>query len=100
MIRMTSHPADHRSTRLRIPPAPLVDFYREELLKHQQCLAQQREYYSERVILDLEQALSRILADMDSLCVQQNCGEVVSRLLRKIDVVTRLSSWSDPKNAH
>jgi hypothetical protein len=37
---------------------------------------------------------------MDSLCVQQNCGEVVSRLLRKIDVVTGLSSWSDPKNAH
>jgi hypothetical protein len=97
---MTRHPAVRRTTSLHIPPTPIVDFYREEFLKHQQCLEQQREYYSERVILDLEEALSRILAQMDSLCVQQNCGEVVSRLLRKIDVVTGLSSWSDPKNAH
>jgi len=97
---MTRHPAQRRTTPLRILPTPIVDFYREEFLKHQQCLEQQREFYSERVILDVEEALSRILAQMDSLCVQQNCGEVVSRLLRKIDVVTGLSSWSDPKNAH
>jgi hypothetical protein len=97
---MTRYPAERRTTSFQLPPAPIVDFYREEFLKHQQCLEQQREFYSERVILDLEEALSRILAQMDSLCVQQNCGEVVSRLLRKIDVVTGLSSWSDPKNAH
>lgn len=99
-IRMTPFPADDRQTRRPLPHTPLAEFYREEFLKHRQCIEQQREYYSERVILDVEAALSRILAQMDSLCAQQNCGEVVSRLLRKIDVLTGLSAWSDPKNAH
>lgn len=81
-------------------PSPLADFYREEFLKHQRCLQQQREYYSERVICDVEAALSRILAEMDALCAKQDAEQVVSRLLRKIDVLTGLSAWSDPKQVH
>ena len=91
---------DGRPASARIPPISHVDFYREEFLKHQRCLQQQREYYSERVILDVEAALRRILSNLDHLCAQQNGEQVVSRLLRKIDVLTGLSAWSDPKNAH
>ena len=81
-------------------PPPLSDFYREEFLKHQQCLHTQREYYSERAILDVEAALSRIMGQLDQLCTQADADQVIGRLLRKIDLLTGLSSWSDPKNAH
>ncbi len=80
--------------------ATRVDFYREELAKHRKCLEQQREYFSEKVIGDVEAALTRLMARVDNLCSRENGDEIVSRLLREIDVVTRLSVWSDHKNSH
>ena len=77
-----------------------VDFYRDELAKHRRCLEQQREYYSEKVIGDVDAALNRLMARVANLCARENGDEVVSRLLREIDVVTRLSAWSDQKNSH
>jgi hypothetical protein len=76
------------------------NFYREEFLKHQQCLERQREYYSERSIADVERALTRILTQLDALCTKQDADQVVSGLLRQFDVVTGLSAWTDPKNVH
>jgi len=99
-IRMLRFPTDRRPVSARIPPSCLADLYREEFLKHQRCLRQQREYYSKQVILDVEAALRRILSNLDHLCAQQNGEQVVSQLLRKIDVLTGLSAWSDPKKAH
>jgi hypothetical protein len=81
-------------------PSSLTDFYREEFLKHQKCLRDQREYFSERAILDVEAALSRIMGQLDQLCSQQDAEKVIGRLLRQFDVLTGLSAWSDPKNAH
>ena len=78
----------------------LTRFYREEFLKHQQCLRRQRESYPEHVISDVECALARIMARLEQLCAKDDAHVVVSRLLRKFDVVTRLSAWSDPKNVH
>ena len=75
-------------------------FYREELVKHWRCLERQREYYSEKAITDVKAALSRLHAEMDELCERENGDQLVSRLLNKIDGVTRLSAWSDPKNHH
>ena len=97
---MSRFRTDGRPLSARIPPACLADLYREEFLKHQRCLQQQREYYSERAILDAEAALRRILSNLDQLCAQQNGEQVVSRLLREIDVLTGLSAWSDPAKAH
>ena len=37
----------------------LTNFYREEFVKCQRCLEEQREYYSERAISDVERALTR-----------------------------------------
>ena len=84
----------------RAPSSARTTFYREELFKHRQCLEQQREYYSEKAITDVETALTRLIADVDRLCARKDGDQLVSRLLRKIDGVTRLSAWSDPKKHH
>jgi len=78
----------------------LTDFYRQEFLKHRECLAQQREYYSERAITDADGAISKVLDELDHLCVRDDAQQVMSNLLRKFDIVTNLSAWSDPKNYH
>ena len=79
---------------------PLTEFYREEFLKHQRCLQQQRPYYSESAITDVEAALTRIMGQLEQLCSKDNADQLVSSLLKKFDVVTGLSSWSDPKHTH
>jgi hypothetical protein len=84
-----------------ISSAPvLADFYRAEFLKHRECLALQREYYSERAITDADGAIARVLKELDDLCAKDDADQVMSRLLRKFDVVTGLSGWSDPKQYH
>jgi hypothetical protein len=86
--------------RVSSAPVLLTDFYREEFLKHRQCLAQQREYYSERAITDADGAIARVLNQLDLLCAKDDADQVMSNLLRTFDVVTGLSAWSDPKNYH
>ena len=82
------------------PSAVQINFYREELAKHRRCLEQQREYYSEKAIDDVEAALTRLMSQVDHLCRRENGDQLVSRLLRKIDGVTRLSAWTDDKKSH
>ena len=79
---------------------PVTEFYREEFIKHQRCLQQHRPYYSETAITDVEAALMRIMGQLEHLCTKANADEVVSSLLKKFDVVTGLSTWSDPKHTH
>ena len=79
---------------------PIIQFYREEFLKHHRCLQQQRPYYSESAITGVETALTRIMGQLETLCTQDNANQVVSSLLKQFDVVTGLSAWSDPKQTH
>jgi len=79
---------------------PIAEFYREEFLKHHRCLQQQRAYYSESVITDVEAALSKIIGKLDQLSSQENAEQLVSSLLKKFDGVTGLSAWSDPTKLH
>lgn len=79
---------------------PVTEFYREEFVKHHRCLQQQRSYYSEDAITDVEAALSRIMNQLEQLCSKDDADQVVSSLLKKFDVVTGLSAWSDPKHTH
>ncbi len=79
---------------------PLTEFYRQEFLKHQQCLQRQRPYYSESAITDVEAALIRIMGQLEQLCSKDNADQVVSSILKKFDVVTGLSAWSEPKQTH
>ena len=86
--------------RVSSAPVPMTDFYREEFLKHRQCLAQQREYYSERAITEADAAIARILNHLEHLCAKDDADKLMSGLLRKFDVVTGLSAWSDPDKLH
>jgi len=90
-----------RSTALS-PSTIRTDFYREEFLKHRECLRQQREAYSECTISEMEAALRHVMARIDELCAQ-GCGDVdqvVSSLLRSFDGVTKLSAWPDLTITH
>ena len=78
----------------------LTEFYREEFVKHHECLQAQREYYSAQAIQDAENALLKIIADLDRLSEQTNAEQVVARLLKEFDSVTGLSGWSDPHKLH
>jgi hypothetical protein len=78
----------------------LADFYRAEFLKHRECLALQREYYSERAITDADGAIARVLSELERICAKDDAPQVINTLLRKFDIVTGLSGWSDPKNYH
>ena len=79
-----------------------TNFYREEFLKHEECLRRQRECYSECTITEMEAALRRVMARVDALCAQGDADVdlVVSRLLRTFDGVTKLSVWSDSTIPH
>lgn len=98
-----------RSPGFFIQPQPAVgpgsrvsrtEFYREEFIKHCECLRRQREYYSEVAITNVEAALARLMARLEQLSAQENAEELVSRLLRKLDAVTGLSYWTDPTTLH
>jgi hypothetical protein len=78
----------------------LADFYREEFLKHHQCLEQQREYYSDMAIAEAEHALSRAMEQIEGLCQRADACDVIGRLLRQIDAVTKLSAWTEPETLH
>ena len=79
---------------------PIAEFYREEFVKHRRCLQRQRPYYSESAITDVEAALANIMGQLEQLSTQANAPQLVSSLLKKFDVVTGLSAWSDPKRSH
>jgi hypothetical protein len=89
------------------PPPPygvschcLADFYREEFRKHQECLVRQREYYSELAMSQAEEALTRIVTQLDQLCQRADACKVVGELLRQFDMVTKLSAWTEPQHLH
>jgi hypothetical protein len=56
-----------------LPVVSLIDFYRS-----------------------VEDALGRIIAEIDVLSHKADADVVVARLLQEFDVVTRLSAWTDP----
>lgn len=78
----------------------LAEFFREEFLKHHRCLEQQREYFSDTAITQVEDAISRVMANLDSLCQRDDACQKIGELLRQIDTVTKLSAWTDPHTLH
>ena len=97
---MSRFRTDGRPASAHIPPISHVDFYREEFLKHQRCLQQQREYYSERTISDVERALTRVMSQLDQLCEQNKANQVVSHVLQQVDLVAGRSAWADPRQVN
>ena len=73
-------------------------FYKEEFLKCQRCLEQQREYYSESAISDAEQALLKVISQLDHLCNTSDADQVISRLLSQFNIVAGPQGWTDPRH--
>jgi hypothetical protein len=82
------------------PVTTHTDFYRQEFTRHRECLAAQREYFSERAISTADQALERVLGELERLCAKDDAEQVIAGLLRKFNAVTGLSGWSDPTQLH
>ena len=76
------------------------DFYREEFIRHRECLKRQREYFSERALSDADHALALVLGHLEQLCAKDDADQLMGRLLRQFNAVTGLSGWSDPKKLH
>src|SRR5438093_11690590 len=68
----------------------LSSFYREEFIRCQRCLEQQREFYSERAIKDMERALMQVMSQLDRLCTTSDADKVISCLLRQFNVAAGL----------
>ena len=77
-----------------------TDFYRQEFLKHRECLARQREYFSERAITNADEALAHVLQHLDEICAKDDAEQLIGKLLRKFNAITGLSGWSDPSKLH
>ena len=77
-----------------------ADFYRQEFIKHRECLARQREYFSEGAITTADEALARVLNELDRICQCDNADQLIAGLLRKFNAVTGLSAWADPRQLH
>ena len=77
-----------------------ADFYRQEFIRHRECLAQQREVLSEGAISDADRALARVLNELEQLCACDNADQLIAALLQQFNAVTNLSAWSDPKQLH
>lgn len=87
----------------RVSNAPVgfpSDFYREEFIRHRECLARQREYFSERAITNADHALALVLGQLDKLCAKDDADQLMGRLLRQFNAVTGLSGWTDPGKLH
>ena len=78
----------------------LSNFYREEFVKCQRCLDQQREFYSEHTISEMQRALSRVMSQLDQLCSKEDADKVLGHLLSQFNTVTPPFAWSDPRQIH
>jgi hypothetical protein len=77
-----------------------TEFFRQEFVKHRECLALQKEYYSERAFSCVEAALTRVIKHMEQLSAKEDADVMFSRLLRMLNVVTGLSYWTDTTMFH
>jgi hypothetical protein len=93
-------PSSQTEPAVPMPASARIDFYREEFIKHHQCLQAHREYYSPQAINGVECALRRIIAEIEALSEQANAPQILARLLREFDAVTGLSAWSDSRQVH
>lgn len=78
----------------------LSEFYRNEFIRHRECLALQREYFSERAITDADAALAKVIGRLEQICQKDGADQLIGRLLKQFNAVTNLSGWSDPKQLH
>ena len=62
----------------KTPSSPITEFYREEFVKHQRCLEEQREYFSSQAIDSVQSALGKVISQVDTLSNKVVADQVVS----------------------
>lgn len=82
------------------PTYTRIEFYREEFLKVRECLEHQREYFSAQAISNVEEALGRILAELEHLSDRHDADDIVEAWLRQFCCITRPDAWCDPSQVH
>jgi hypothetical protein len=70
----------------------IIEFYKEEFLKHKNRLKVQKEFYSDKSFSEIETALDKIITEIDTICQIDRFNELASHLLERIDIITNLSS--------
>src|SRR5512144_821824 len=99
--RQTDEDATHFTRPLCGPACEcLAQFFREEFVKHHRCLEEQREYFSDVAITQAEDALSKVMSQLEQICRRDDACAVMEQLLKQLDVVTRLSAWTSPEQLH
>ena len=91
---------DQSPTGCCVPLHSRTDFYREEFLKYQQCLERHRDCFPAQTIADVEAVLTRLISQLERLCLQKDVDQVVSGLLKQLDVVIRPVDWSGNQVFH
>src|SRR5262249_38556535 len=77
-----------------------MDFFRQEFQRHHECLERQREDYSGGAIASAEQGLDGVRGARGAWSQREAADDGMGQVLRKLDVVTKLSAWSEPDNLH
>ena len=74
----------------------IADFYRVEFQKHRARLSERRRLYGESTYKQVDDALGRLLAEIDLVVGLENFEDLAGQLLAKIDSITHLSSRRTP----
>jgi hypothetical protein len=91
MARVVSH-----ARVLSAPFSTHADFYRPS--SHDIATSPRSSVSSARSNAD--EALARVINQLEQLCAQDDAEQVIAGLLRKFNAVTGLSGWSDPTQLH
>lgn len=79
----------------------LAEFYREELQRCHRCLDSQRDCYSHHTVACVEDALGKVMAQLEVLCRQGTADRVVSGILDQFSHVTAArQTWADDRFLH
>ena len=70
----------------------IIEFYKEEFLKHQNRLKIQKEFYSDESFREMETALEKIITEIETICQIDRFNELASHLLERIEIITSLSA--------
>ena len=70
----------------------IANFYRVEFQRHRYRLNQHKNRYGEATFKEVDEALGRLLGELDHIVRLNNFEELAGQLLAKIDSITHLYS--------
>lgn len=89
-------------TRARVvsTASPTAEFYREEIVRHLQCLQTAQDSAVPHAAAVLDQAARCLLQAVDRLAGNAQAPRLMSRILRELDVLSGLSAARGDESVH